>query len=141
MENNYIGMAKPPKGHQALIYELCAFINNEETPFDHYAIPEANLQDGDPNSKQPDVLVLDREERENLIAIEVEQKPGIKNTLKKAKEYVDNELVLEAFVFQYSPSGFLGYEVEKIYRVSKSGTHEDETESELLDIDFEHFID
>ena len=136
-----IGMAKPPKGHQALIYELCSFINGEDTDFDHYALPEPNLQDGDQNSKQPDVLVVDREEMENLVAIELEQKPGIKNTIKKVQEYIDGELVKEAFVIQYIPVGFTGYEVKKIYRIDSNGIHEDETESQLLGIDFSEFID
>lgn len=62
----FIGMAKPPKGHQKLILDLCTFINGDESNFNHLALPEPNINDSDQFSKQPDVLVLDQDEEINL---------------------------------------------------------------------------
>jgi hypothetical protein len=134
--NNSIGMAKPPKSHQHLILNLCNFIN-DNVDDNFLALPESNLAEGDQFSKIPDVLVFDKEECTNAVAIEIEQKANIKATIKKVQQYIIDLSVTEGFVVQYKPVGDVDYHIEKWYKVTGFEVLENDTFSELLDIDFE----
>ncbi len=136
MQNAHIGMAKPPKGHQRLIGDICSFINNE-LDNEYLALPEANISDADHQSAIPDVLVVNIETEENVLFIELERKDGVRAAIKKMQTRMEESSFIECFIVQYMPVGFVGYAIQKWYKVTPLEAIENDTFSELLDIDFD----
>jgi hypothetical protein len=139
MENSYIDMAKPPKGHQRLIVDICTFINSE-IAIDYLALPEANISDADLQSPIPDVLVINDAAEENVLFIELEQKAGIGAVIKKMQQRMDDAGFTECFIVQYIPVGFAGYQIQKWYRLTPGEATENVTYSVLLGIDFRRMV-
>jgi hypothetical protein len=137
MQNTSIGMAKPPKGHQRLIWDICSFINNEVFSIEYLALPEANISDADHQSAIPDVLVVNTEAEENILFIELERKDGVRAAIKKMQQRMQETGFTECFIVQYLPVGFVGYKIQKWYKVTPLEAIENDTFSELLDIDFD----
>lgn len=130
-----IGMAKPPRSHQKLIFDMCVHINSNVDEDEFLALPEPNLLDGDMYSKQPDVLVMNMETEENAVAIEIEQKAGIKACIEKAKKYIADFQVKEAFVIEYKPEGFVNYSIKRIFHITEQGSVLENSYCETIDTD------
>lgn len=135
MENEQIGMAKANQSHQVIIKDLIYHLT-DELDSDYIAIPEPNYDDGDAQSKQPDVLILDKEKEDIWVSVEVCLKKMIKSDIKKCQKALDDYPQLEeCFVIAYESTGTFEYEIISYTKVTREQV-EDSSESDILGIDF-----
>ena len=78
-------MAKANQSHQVILSRLIIGLD-AEMQYDFIAMQEPNYDDENPYSKQPDILVCDKETGEMELSIEVCKKSMIKNDIEKCKK-------------------------------------------------------
>ena len=132
--NDYIGMAKPHKGHQRLIADLLKTIN-EQLNEPYIPLPECNLDDTDQYSKQPDVSIIDEDNERIILTIELSSKQKVKADITKMQAYMLELDITEGFVIEYLPEGYASYIIKNWYRITPEHVYEDESYSELLEIE------
>lgn len=140
MENNAsIGMAKASQSHQIVIKDLIYHLT-DDLDSDFLVIPEPNYDDGDAQSKQPDVLIVDIESEEMKVSIEVCLIGMVKSEIKKCQQALaDYPQLEECFVIAYKSKGTFGYNSVSYTKVTREEIS-DTSISDILDIDFQQCL-
>lgn len=140
MENEQIGMAKANQSHQVIIKDLIYHLT-DELDSDYIAIPEPNYDDGDAQSKQPDVLIIEKESEEMKVSVEVCLKGMVKSEIKKCQEALsDYPQLEECFVIAYKSTGTFEYEIISYTKVTRESV-EDGATSDILEIYFDDILE
>ncbi len=141
MSKHYIGMpARGPKTHQWIGQVLATNLNTVLDMDELVAIHEANLYDGDADSKAPDVTIFKTEDWEPVVVFEVALKGSTKATIRKCRQILEESggTIEEAFILEYEPVSAepLKYTILSWYKLTPDGAHEsDATFSDYLDME------
>ena len=135
---NTLGQAKAPSNQQALIRDLTNVLHQYSDNFD--ALPEANINDDDPLTLIPDVLVIDAESDDFLMCVEITNKRGLKETIKKVEEIVEAQELEESFVIHYKKVGKKEYEIVEWYRITDEGIEKGNSFSEIMEVDLDELL-
>lgn len=141
MENTpSIGMAKASQSHQVIIANLIHGLK-DSLDSNYIAIPEPNYDDGDKNSKQPDVLIIDKDQEDVWVSIEVCLRRMVKSDIQKCQQALkDYPQLQECFVISYTPIGTYEYDTISYTKVTREAVT-DEEYSDLLDITFSDILE